>query len=154
MPSYLSAKRLEELKKELEYLKNLRRKEIAGRIEEAKSLGDLSENAEYLEAREEQAFNEGKIREFEELLRDAMVITNERPGAKTAINVGDTVEVRKNGDEKQEFMIVGSNEADPLNGKVSNESPLGQALLNRQPNEEVRVKTPGGETTYRILKIK
>lgn len=154
MPEYLSAKRLEELKGELDLLRDVKRKEIAKRIEEAKSLGDLSENAEYHEAREEQAFNEGKIREIEELLRDATIIEEEKSRRKKIVSVGDTIEVRKNEEEKEEFMIVGSNEADPLNGKISNESPLGRALLDRTLKEEVVVKTPSGDIHYKIIKIK
>lgn len=153
MPSYLSQKRLEELKEELEFLRNVKRKAIAKRIEEAKSLGDLAENAEYLEAREEQAFNEGRVRELEELLRDATIIEEEKQGTKTTVGVGDSVEVVKDNSERQEFKIVGSSEADPLNGRISNESPLGQALLERGRGEEVKVKTPGGEIKYRIIKI-
>jgi len=154
MTEYLSAQRLEELTEELNNLRDVKRKEIAKRIEEAKSLGDISENAEYHEAREEQAFNEGKIREIEGLLRGARIIEEEKGGKKKVVSVGDTIEVKNGNGEKKEFTIVGSNEADPLNGKISNESPLGQALLGREPKEEVTIETPEGKASYQVLSIK
>ncbi len=150
---YVSAQRLEELKQKLEELRNVKRKEIAKRIEEARSLGDLSENAEYMEAREEQAFNEGKIKEIEELVREAVVIEENKGRVKTSINVGDSIEVENSSGERQEFTIVGSNEADPLNNKISNESPLGRSFLGRIPGEEVKALTPSGEVRYKIIKI-
>lgn len=153
MPKYVSAQRLEELRQELEELKNVKRKEIARRIEEAKGLGDLSENAEYMEAREEQAFNEGRIKELEEFVREAVLIEEDKKRTKTSVSVGDTVEV-ENGGKHQTFTIVGSNEADPLNNKISNESPLGRAFLNRIPGEKVKVSTPSGEFEYKIIRIK
>ena len=153
MPKYVSAQRLEELKQELEELKNVKRKEIARRIEEAKSLGDLSENAEYMEAREEQAFNEGRIKELEELVREAVLIEENKRRAKTSVSVGDTVEVENSG-KSQTFTIVGSNEADPLNNKISNESPLGRAFLGRIPGEKIKVNTPSGQFEYKIVRIK
>jgi transcription elongation factor GreA len=151
MPSYLSKERYEILKKELEELKLVRRKEIAERIEEAIALGDLSENAEYHEAREEQAFNEGRVREIEELLKQATLIERSG-GAKSQVSVGDTIEVSKSG-RSETYTIVGSNEADPINGKISNESPIGKALLGRIPGEEVTVTTPQGATKYKVTKI-
>lgn len=154
MPKYVSANRLEEIKQELKELKNVKRKEIAKRIEEAKSLGDLSENAEYFEAREEQAFNEGKIKELEDLTREAVVIEEEKRGAKTNVSVGDSIEVEQEGGKRKDFTIVGSNEADPLNGKISNESPLGRALLGRIPGEEITTQTPSGTVKYKIIRIK
>ena len=153
MTNYISKERLEEVRGELDELKKVKRKEIAKRIENAISLGDLSENAEYHEAREEQAFNEGKIQELEEVIRGAVLIKNNGHNTpKNTVEVGDVVEVEKDG-EKLEFTIVGSTEADPLKRKVSNESPLGRALLGRTPQEEIRVPTPGGQITYKILRI-
>ena len=151
---YISAERLGEVKRELEELKDVKRKEIAKRIEEAKSLGDLSENAEYMEAREEQAFNEGKIKEFESLVRDAVVIEKGQRGTKTSVAVGDTIDVQKSDGERKEFTIVGSNEADPLIGKISNESPLGRSFLGKIPGEEIEATTPAGDVKYKILKIR
>ncbi len=153
MANYITKERLGELKTQLEELKKVRRKEIADRIENAISLGDLSENAEYHEAREEQAFNEGKIQELEETIRGAVLIKatgHNKP--KDIVEVGDLVEVEKNG-ERVEFTIVGSTEADPAARKISNESPLGRALLGRTTKEEVAVTTPSGPTTYKIVRI-
>lgn len=153
MTKYVSAQRLEEIKKELEILKNVKRKEIAKRIEEAKNLGDLSENAEYMEAREEQAFNEGKIEELDGLVREAVIIKEEKGRIKTSVNIGDNVEVKNQKGETQTFIIVGSNEADPMKGKISNESPLGRSFLGRVPGEEISILTPSGEIKYKIVRI-
>lgn len=152
MTKYISAERLEEIKEKLEKLKNTERKRIAKRIEEAKQFGDLSENAEYMEAREEQAFNEGKIRELEDLVRNAKVIEDSEKDS-SIVNVGDTIEVQRNDGEKQTFTIVGSHEANPLEGKISNESPLGKKFLGRSPKESVTVNTPNGKIEYTIKKI-
>ena len=154
MPNYITKERLETLRAQLEELRIVKRKEIAQRIENAISLGDLSENAEYHEAREEQAFNEGKIQELEEVIRNAVLIKeNEHNKPKDKVEVGDVVEVEKNG-EKISFTIVGSTEADPLQKKISNESPLGKTLLGRTIHEEVLVPAPGGHATYKIVKIR
>ncbi|MFY9493525.1 MAG: transcription elongation factor GreA [Minisyncoccia bacterium] len=157
MPTkYISQEDLERFKTELLELKTVKRREIAERIEEAKSLGDLSENAEYIEAREAQAFNEGRIRELEELVRSAVIIdeNKQKTGAKTVVEVGDTVEVKNEKGEKSAFTIVGSNGTDPAQNKISNESPLGRAFLSRIPGEEVEVITPLGKIKYKILAIK
>jgi len=153
MANYISKERLEELKVQLDELKKIKRKEIANRIENAISLGDLSENAEYHEAREEQAFNEGKIQELEDVMRDAVLIKEkEHSKPKDIAEVGDVVDVKKNG-ESLAFTIVGSTEADPALKKISNESPLGKALLGRTVGEEVEVNTPAGKKTYKIIRI-
>jgi len=140
---------LEQHKKELEDLK-LKRQEIAQRIEEAKALGDLSENQEYASAREAQAFNEGKILELEQLLRDAIVI--DKPRKSSIVHIGSSVEVRANG-KAQSFTIVGSEEADPASGKISNESPLGKALLEHKVGDAIEVETPAGKIVYKIAAI-
>lgn len=151
MPQYLSAEGLERQKKELESLK-LKRQEIAQRLEEAKALGDLSENQEYIAAKEAQAFNEGKIIELEHLLREAVVIDkNNRKNS--SVQIGSTVEAKSNG-RTQFFTIVGSEEADPAGGKISNESPLGKAFLGRKAGEAVEVETPGGKVSYKVMSIK
>ena len=150
MPQYISHEGLEKQKKELEELK-LKRQEIAHRLEEAKALGDLSENQEYIAAKEAQAFNEGKIVELEQLLRDAVVIENNRKHG--AVQIGSSVEVKVNGKSKI-FTIVGSEEADPANGKISNESPLGKAFLGRKVGESAEAETPGGKMHYKIIDIK
>ena len=140
---------MEQHKKELEDLK-LKRQEIAQRIEEAKALGDLSENQEYASAREAQAFNEGKILELEQLLRDAIVI--DKPRKSSIVHIGSSVEVRANG-KAQSFTIVGSEEADPASGKISNESPLGKALLEHKVGDAIEVETPAGKIVYKIAAI-
>lgn len=157
MPTkYISQEDLEKFKAELQELKTVKRQGIAERIEEAKSLGDLSENAEYIEAREAQAFNEGRIRELEELVKSAVIIdeNKQKAGAKTSVEVGDTVEVKNEKGDKFIFTIVGSNGTDPAQNKISNESPLGRAFLSRIPGEEVEVITPLGKIRYKILAIK
>jgi len=146
---YISAEGLEQLKKELEELKK-RRQEIAKRLEDAKNLGDLSENAEYQEAREDQAFNEGKIVELTQMVRDAVIINKSKN--KDVVRVGSTVEV-KSDNGPQAFTIVGSEEASPLEGKISNESPLGKCFLGKKRGEEVVVETPRGKVKYKILAI-
>ncbi|KKT27246.1 MAG: Transcription elongation factor GreA [Parcubacteria group bacterium GW2011_GWA2_43_9b] len=149
MPQYLSEEGIQQHRQELEELK-LKRQEIATRLEEAKALGDLSENQEYISAREAQAFNEGKILELEQLLRDAVVIDkNHRSGI---VHIGSTVEVRANG-RSQTLTIVGSEEANPAAGKISNESPLGKAFLGHKAGDAVEVETPGGKTTYKIVSL-
>lgn len=150
MPKYLSLEGLNEHKKELEDLK-LKRQEIASRLEEAKALGDLSENQEYVAAKEAQAFNEGKILELEQLLRDAVIIGKNRKIS--IVQIGSTVEVRSNG-KIQKFTIVGSEEASPTIGKISNESPLGKVFLGRKIGEAVEAETPGGKVNYKIISIR
>src|SRR3989338_2702649 len=133
MPQYLSEEGGAQHKKELEELK-IKRQEIALRLEEAKALGDLSENQEYISAREAQAFNEGKILELEQLLRDAVVI--DKNHRSSVVHIGSTVEVKANG-RTQILTIVGSEEANPSGGKISNESPLGKAFLGHKAGDAV-----------------
>ena len=148
---YISQEGLDKHKKELEDLK-LKRQEIALRLEEAKALGDLAENVEYSAAKEAQAFNEGKIMELEQLLREAVVIEDNNKKS-NIVQIGCTIEVKANGKNKF-FTIVGSEEADPANGMISNESPLGSAFLGRKEGEAVEVETPAGKANYKILDIK
>lgn len=149
MPQYLSEEGFKEHKQELEELK-LKRQEIANRLEEAKALGDLSENQEYISAREAQAFNEGKILELEQLLREATMIDKNRHSH--IVHIGSAVEVRANG-KSHNFVIVGSEEANPASGKISNESPLGKAFLGHKAGEAVEVETPAGKNSYKIVSI-
>lgn len=146
----ISKEGYDKLKKELEYLKTTHRLEIAKRIEKAKELGDLSENAEYAEAKDEQAFNDGRIAEITALLKNVTVVENGHN--KDIIGMGSKVIV-KNCDAEKQYTIVSFNEVDPLNGKISNESPLGRALLDRKKNEHIKVETPNGEMEYEILNI-
>lgn len=150
MEKYLTPTALEKLKQQLKYLKKVKRKEIAERLRETASFGDLSENAEYREAREAQSFLEGEILELENLIRNAKII---KPiTIKETITIGSKVQV-ENEDEKKEFQILSSVETDPLKGKISIESPLGKALLGKKKGEKIQVRTPEGKTEYKILKI-
>ena len=147
---YVSSQKLRQLKKELEELRG-KRNEIAKRIQEAQEKGDISESAEYAEAKEAQAFNQGRIQELKQIINDAVVIPKKRNC--DLVNVGCQVIV-KNKDGKREFTIVGSEEADPAQGKISNESPLGRAFLGKKKNDEVKVQTPIGRVHYKIMQIK
>lgn len=151
LAKYFSEEGLEKLKKELEHLKTVKRREIASRLEHAKSLGDLSENAEYQETKEEQSMVENQIAELEETVRNAVIIKKSNSSDK--VEIGSNIKVRSDKGE-QYFSIVGSQEANPLEGKISNESPLGKAFLERKVREMVEVKTPKGTTKYEILEIK
>lgn len=148
---YLTREGLEKLKKELEHLRGTKRQEIAERLEKCLAFGDLSENAEYHETKEEQAFVEGRILELEELIRNATVVSEEKDN-KTYAQIGSTVLV-SSGFKKEEFKIVGVEEANPLAGKISISSPLGKAFFNQPKGAVVEVKTPKGITQYKILKI-
>jgi transcription elongation factor GreA len=148
--TYEGLKRLEE---ELQELKVVRRKDIAAKIKEARGQGDLSENAEYDAAKEEQAEIEARIIQLEKMLRNAEVI-DEEDLDQDSISVGSKVTVLDiEYNEEIEYSIVGSTEADPVNGRISNESPLGLALLSRKQGETIQVEAPDGVIEYRILKI-
>ena len=151
MSEYLSEEGLEKLKTELHHLKTAKRQEIAARLEHAKTLGDLSENAEYQETKEEQALVEQRIAELEERVRDAVVM--QKPTKTDTVRVGSTVRVSSvRGDAT--YMIVGSEEADPVGGKICNESPLGKAFLGKKAGDKAEVKTPAGAVMYTIKEIK
>jgi transcription elongation factor GreA len=150
MTEYLSKGGLEKLKQELEELKTDKRKEIARRLEHAKTLGDLSENAEYQETKEEQSLVETHIAELEERLRNAVLI--EKGTATDKVVVGSTVQVRSEQGEET-FVIVGSEEANPVEGRISNESPLGKAFLGHRAGDRVEARTPGGVIAYEIVGI-
>lgn len=140
------------LNDELELLSTVRRREIADRIEKAKELGDLSENAEYTEAKDAQALNEGRIAELTGTLKNVVVVDNNKK-SKDEVAMGSTVVVKCDGKEK-EYTIVSFNEASPADGKISNESPIGLAFLHRSKGEEVTVDTPRGAVKYKIIDIK
>ncbi len=149
---YITAEGLEKLKEELNLLKTEKRQEIAKRIQVAKELGDLSENAEYSEAKEQQALNEVKIAETEEILKNAETI-DDRHSRSNLVQIGSTIKV-KNGKSERVFTIVGSNEADPSEGKISNESPLAMSFLGRKAGDSVEVETPKGKVEYKIMEVK
>lgn len=146
----ISQEGYDKLKKELDDRMNIKRLEIANRIEAAKELGDLSENAEYAEAKEEQAFNDGRIAELMALLKNVTVVQNN--GDKHKVSMGSHVTTLVEGRTK-EFTVVSFNEANPAEGKISNESPLGLALLNKKKGDKVTVNTPRGPIIYEIVKI-
>lgn len=147
---YLSQERFDELTAELAELKTAKRIEIAQRLKNAKEYGDLSENSEYAEAREEQATVETRINELEDLLKNAAIM--KKTTGSDIVTVGSTVVVRKAGKEIT-YLIVGSYDADPMAGKISDESPLGKAFMKRKVGDKVNVATPAGTTTYEIIKI-
>lgn len=147
----ISQEGYEKLQQELNQLITVKRKEIAERIEKAKELGDLSENAEYTEAKDAQALNEGRVAELSATLKNVTVV-NHKGNSKGHIVMGSKVLVEVNG-EKKEYTIVSFNETHPAEGKISNESPLGTAFIGKVLGEEVLVETPRGEVKYKILKI-
>jgi transcription elongation factor GreA len=149
-PAYLSKEGLEQIRRELDELVNVRRAEIAARIHEAKEHGDITENAEYEDAKNEQAFVEGRIQALSALVKNAVVI--EENHSSTHVQIGSTVTIQSK-DGKESFMIVGSAEASPAEGRISNESPVGRALLGRKKGEEVTVSVPAGDSKYKILSI-
>jgi transcription elongation factor GreA len=146
---YISKERLEELKQELADLKTKKRIEIAERLKTAKDYGDLSENAEYSEARDEQAKVESRIAELEEVVKNAVTTRNE---CRDAVCVGCTVTVKKDG-ALMSYLIVGTYEAKPEERKISDESPLGKAFMGKKIGDTVVVATPAGSITYEIVKI-
>ena len=139
------------LKEELDILTTVKRREIADRIEKAKELGDLSENAEYHEAKDAQAFNEGRVAELKATLKNVTIVENGNNNG--VVGMGARVAAKVNGVEK-EYTIVSFNEASPADGKISNESPIGLAFLGKSKGDEITVETPRGEVKYKIINIK
>jgi transcription elongation factor GreA len=150
MPTYLSAQALEEMKIELGHRKTVERREIAEKIHHAKEMGDLSENFEYQTAKEEQALNETRILDIEAMIHD-VVIVEETTGA-NEISLGTTFVVKTDGMEKT-YSLVGSSEANPVEGKISNESPIGLAFMGAKAGETIKFETPSGVVEYQILQI-
>jgi transcription elongation factor GreA len=147
----LTSDGLKKLHEELKVLKEERRKEVIERIQEAISHGDLSENADYAQAKEEQAFIEGRIQEIEEMIKNAQII--EHNANSSQVTVGSTVHLRTNGKEVT-YTIVGSNEANPSAGKISNESLVGRSLLGAKQGQKLSIQTPVGAAEYEIVAIK
>lgn len=147
---YLSKESLEALKKEYEDVKYNQIPAVANKINEAKQQGDLSENAEYHQAKEEMAWAQGRLLELDNIIGNAVIIEKEKTGGK--VDVGSTVKIKTNGTEKN-YQIVGAQEADPLNGKISNESPLGNAFLGHKAGDKVEVRTPAGLQNYEIKEV-
>ena len=146
----ISQEGYEKLKNELDHLVNIKRRKIAVRIQTAKDMGDLSENAEYSEAKDAQAFNEGRIAEITRMLKNLTVVKNGKSNGKVVM--GSKVTVICDNKEKI-YTIVSFNEADPMDGKISNESPLGQSFLDKKKGDKVNVQIPKGEMEYEILKV-
>lgn len=147
---HITAEKLEELKQELNNLRTVRRLEVADRLKRAKELGDLSENSEYMEARDEQQLVESRAFEIEDIINNSTIIT--MTSGKSTVDIGATILVAK-GTKEMKFVIAGPNEAKPEAGILSNESPLGKAFIGHKAGDMVKVKVPAGEVTYKILKI-
>ena len=149
MEKYLTKEGLEKLKKELHHLKTVKRKEISELIRHTASYGDLKENAAYDEAKDAQGFLEGRIRELEGVIANAKVIEGKNNGK---VQIGSSV-ILESSEGRENFQIVGPEEADPLNGRISHLSPLGKVLISRSEGEKVKFQAPGGEVVYKIIKI-
>ena len=151
MAKFITQEGLKKIKDELEYRKITLRQNIANAIKEAKEQGDLSENAEYSEAKSQQSENEAKILELEMLLKESTVVSYDK--ASDVVQMGSKVKVKMNGSE-MEFQIVGSNEANPNDMKISNESPIGKGFMGRKNGDEIEVEVPAGKIRYKILEVK
>ncbi len=150
MTEYITAEKKIELEKELARLAGVDRKEVLAKLEYAKSLGDLSENAEYHEARDEQGKLEDRIQKIEHILKNSTVVTSHHADL---VEVGTTVTVSKKGGDKKVYKIVGAEEADMIQGKISNQSPLGAALFGKKKGDTVSVHAPAGTIEYTIVSI-
>jgi transcription elongation factor GreA len=150
-PSYLTRQGYEKLQEELEHLRTIKRQEVANRLHEAMEGGELIEDAEYEAAKNEQAFVEGRIQELEILLANARVI--EEAGKKDIVQIGAKVTIQEDDNDPEIYTIVGPAEANPREGRISNESPLGRALMDHGNGYKVTVEAPGGSFTVRILKV-
>jgi transcription elongation factor GreA len=149
---YLTKEGLEELKNEYQELSKVKRPDILARVSQARSMGDLSENAEYVAAREELSFIDGRIDELEELIKQAVLIQESHAKGSHVVKLGSTVTVNVKG-KKEIFMVVGEWEADPKEKKISHESPLGKALLGKRIGEKVEVEAPVGKLGYTIVSV-
>ena len=150
-PTYLTTEGAARLKAELEELTGPRREELAGRLRAAIQMGDLSENADYIKAKEDQGFLEGRIQELEYILSNAVIIENN--GNKDVVSIGSRVTIQEEDYPEETYHLVGPTEADPSKGKISHESPIGKALMDHKAGEIVETETPGGVIKLKILKI-
>ena len=148
--TYLTPEGAERLSAELKELTGPRREELAQRLRSAIQMGDLSENADYHKAKEDQAFLEGRIQEIEAVLRTAVIV--EKTNSDT-VTVGSTVTVQEESFDPETYYMVGAKEADPRHGKISNESPIGKALMDHRVGDVIEAETPGGKLKFKILKI-
>ena len=150
--SYLTVEGAEKIKAELAELKGPRRTELAQRLRSAIQMGDLSENADYHKAKEDQGFLEGRIKELEYVLHNAVIVDISEV-SRDSVQVGTRITIQEEGEEPETYLMVGANEADPRNGRISNESPIGQALFGKKVGETAIAHTPGGQIHFKILKI-
>jgi len=149
--TYLTLEGLQRLKEELQQLTSTRRRDLAKRLRSAIQMGDLSENADYHKAKEDQAFLEGRIQEIEYLLRNAVII--EKNATADVAGLGNHITIQEGDSPVETYHLVGAQEADPRNGKISNESPIGRALAKRKVGDVVEVDAPSGRLRFLILKI-
>ncbi len=150
-PIYVTRDGLKKLEEELEYLRTVKRAEVAQRLHDAMGEGDIDENAEYDDAKNEQSFVEGRILTLELMVKNAVLI--EEGKRKDQIMLGSTVTIAENGGEPETYHLVGSAEADPRRGRISNESPLGRALLGKRVGDSVTISAPAGTLTFQIIAI-
>jgi transcription elongation factor GreA len=151
--NFLTKEGFQKLQEELDYLRTAKRQEVANRLHEAMEGGELIENAEYEAAKNEQAFVEGRIQELEVLLASAKLIEDNGKKKSDIVGLGSKVTIKEGNFEAETFTIVGAAEANPREGKISNESPIGKAILNHKVGEVVKVETPGGTYNVKILKV-
>jgi transcription elongation factor GreA len=150
-PNYLTPEGEAKLKAELEELKGPRREELAARLRSAIQMGDLSENADYHKAKEDQGFLEGRIQELDAILRNSAII--EKSASQDIVSIGSHVTIQEEGFDPETYHLVGPTEADPRNGKISHESPIGKALMDKKVGEVAEAEAPGGKIKFKILKI-
>jgi len=150
-PTYLTAAGEAKLKAELAELIGPKREELARRLRSAIQMGDLSENADYHKAKEDQGFLEGRIQELQFILRNTVII--EKGASTDTVSIGSHVTIQEQGSPPEVYHVVGAQEADPRNGRISNESPIGRALMDHRVGEVVEAETPGGKIRFKILKI-
>lgn len=148
--NYITEEKEKALIEELDYIKNVKRKEIIGRIDDARALGDLSENAEYHQAREEQGRNEDRINQIESILKNSVIV---KKHSSSIVEIGTTVVVKKENNGETIYHMVGQEEADLSQNKISNKSPLGQALFGKRKGEVVSIETPKGLVKYTLIDI-
>ena len=151
-PAYLTAEGYERLKNELEELKGPSRQNISKRLRSAIQMGDLSENADYISAKEDQGFLEGRILELESILRNYVII-DETPKKRDTVDIGSHITVQEDDYPAETYYMVGPKEADPRNNRISHESPIGRALLGRRAGDTITASTPGGDIRLKILSI-
>lgn len=149
---YLTAEGAERLKNELEYLKGPAREQLAQRLRAAIQMGDLSENADYIAAKEEQGFMEGRIQELTQILSNVQII-DEKKTSRDVVDIGSHVTIQEDDFDPETFYIVGPKEADPRQARISHESPIGRALLGHRVGETVTAETPNGSIRFKIIKI-